>query len=35
MVNPVWYEEEELTVEISVNGELENVLVKKMPCCIW
>ncbi|MDN5323856.1 MAG: hypothetical protein PWQ67_2310 [Clostridia bacterium] len=32
---PILYEEEEIVVEVSVDGELENVLVKKVPCCIW
>lgn len=35
MICPILFEEEEITVEVSVDGELENVLVKKVPSCIW
>jgi len=32
---PIMYEEEELVVELTIDGELKNILVKKLPCCIW
>lgn len=32
---PILYEEEEIVVVLSVDGELENVLVKKAPSCAW
>jgi hypothetical protein len=32
---PVIFEEEELTVEVTIDGNLENVLIRKIPSCVW